>query len=409
MEHHDNEDRSPGYRYQQHQQLWAAQLGPQENPGVEPVTGIPSALAQMGLGEARTYLTSHPEYVTEALQHRVWSVRAAALQTLGRQEARASLAQLQLALHDENMAVRATAVRMLGMQGERAPVEPLMEALRDPEWRVRTAAILALGRLTGRTPTAPLVEALEDEHASVRAAAVWALGTLGKQAPVERLVRALQDRAWSVREAAVMALQEQEEQIPVAPLLSARWDDDSNVRQAADYVLEYRFGEQEYAEQKIQPGRKARKGLSSSWPRLGLTIFSLLSLLPASSMLANNMWSGRMMALIGTVGMLMIGAGIVSINWLYQRKFQAAANETQEPSKGRAISWGGVIVGALSVAILPLLYSQLLSDFNPGFYPAEAINLVYFTAVARFIMFIITALTVVGINIAFHAKQNGEE
>jgi hypothetical protein len=166
MEHNDDARFVEGQQQQQ-AQLWR----PSEH--VPPVA-IPPALAQVGLGATARHLSTNRKQLMVALHDNDWSVRAAAVQALGKQEGNSSIELLQQALHDENVSVRATAARSLGLQGKFASPGPLVAALHDPAWRVRAAAAQALGRLKGRTPVEPLVVLLDDENSSVRAAAVWA-------------------------------------------------------------------------------------------------------------------------------------------------------------------------------------------------------------------------------------------
>ena len=156
MKHDKNERHLIRQTQQQMAQTWSMEFV----DNVELAASIPPALSAMGLGQAATYLETHPEYLNAALNHNDWTIRAAAVQVLGKQHT--AIKPLLNALHDENVSVRATATRALGMQGKQAPVEPLVEALQDPEWRVRTAAAQALGRLKNRTPVEPLLPVLHD-------------------------------------------------------------------------------------------------------------------------------------------------------------------------------------------------------------------------------------------------------
>jgi lambda repressor-like predicted transcriptional regulator len=396
MEHNNNERRLTRHTHQQAIQTWSMEF----IDNVELVASIPPALSALGLGQAATYLETHPEYLVAALKHSNWTIRAAAVQVQGKRGK--SVEPLLNALDDENVSVRATAARALGTRGKDAPLEPLVEALKDREWQVRTAATMALGRLKNRTPVEPLLSVLHDENASVRAAAVWTLGTLGEQAPIEPLVIALQDKAWAVREAAAMALHEQGERAPVGYLLAARWDEDSSVRMAVDNALEERFDEQKG--EKIVP--VATNWQSSSWIRLALAVLSVGSLISLTSLSTNNSYIGRAGLISQLAATFVICLAIALINILYHRKPSGIASirkQTHQQSTSMPLH-NAILAGASVLTLTQIAYS-LLMQIGFAYDPTMTTDTVHFILICRLITLGIMVTTVIVINTVFFMKH----
>jgi hypothetical protein len=393
MGHTNDECRLTHHTHQQ--QTWSMEF----IDNGELAASVPPALATLGLGQAATYLETHPEYLVAALKHSDWTIRTAAVQVQGKRGD--SIQPLLYALRDENAAVRAAAARALGTRGKEAPIEPLVEALKDREWRVRTAAALALGRLKNQTPVEPLLPVLHDENASVRAAAVWALGTLGKRAPMESLVIALQDKAWAVREAAVMALHEQGERAPVGHLLAARWDEDSSVREAVDNALGQRFEEQEGL--KILPAETG--WLSLPWLRLALSVFSVYILIPLTSIITNNTYIGRFALISEITATVVVCIAIALINILYQRKPDEKLSPQKYASRKKGIpSWHNVVLAGISVYTLVQIASSLL-QMNFAYDPVMTADTIHFILISRLVALGLMAATVIVINMVFFTKR----
>ena len=396
MERNNDERRLTHHTHQQAMQTRSMEF----IDNVELAASIPPALSALGLGQAATYLETHPEYLVAALKHSNWTIRAAAVQVQGKRGKSVEL--LLNALNDENVSVRATAARALGIRGKDAPLEPLVEALKDREWQVRTAATMALGRLKNRTPVEPLLSVLHDENASVRAAAVWALGTLGKQAPMEPLVIALQDKAWAVREAAAMALQEQGERAPVGHLLAARWDEDSSVREAVDNALGQRFNEQE-GEKIIPVGTSWQ---SSTWIRLALAILSVCSLMSLTSLSTNNPYIGRFGLISQVAATFVICLAIALINILYQRKpggIPSTRKRAHQQSAPTPLQ-NAILAGASVLTLTQIAYSLLMqNDFV--YDPAMTPDTIHFILICRLIALGIMVTTVIVINTVFFTKH----
>src|SRR5450432_436860 len=120
MERNNDERRLTHHTHQQAMQTRSMEFV----DNVELVASIPPALSALGLGQAATYLETHPEYLVDALKHSDWTIRATAVQVQGKRGA--SIEILLHALQDENASVRASAARAVGMQGKQAPIEPLV-------------------------------------------------------------------------------------------------------------------------------------------------------------------------------------------------------------------------------------------------------------------------------------------
>jgi len=376
------------------------------------------ALAAVGLGKVARQLEAHPEELDAALRNRDWSVRAAAVQVLGKRET--PLDVLLKALHDEHGAVRAAAARSLALQAERrakpAPevVEALLAALRDPEWSVRAAAAQGLGRLKDTTTVEPLLFVMQDAHAAVRSASIWALGRMGDQAPIENIEAGLRDSAWSVREATIMALQEQNERAPISSLLEASLDEDTTVRQAADTALDQRthYGQGYYgaayqhqgprvASQKLNPDSGV--GILSPWWRLLFAAFSIaIFFFLMQQIFYIDSSYGYSLSITRVAMLLIFCVALVSMNLLVQRKSFSALLSFQQGGGRPASPWMGVVLAALSIIILASLSSALSAGFD--YWSGADINMYHIVMVYRIISLGIVAMTMLLINRIFHLR-----
>ncbi|GCE07216.1 HEAT repeat domain-containing protein [Dictyobacter aurantiacus] len=374
------------------------------------------ALSAVGLGKIAHQLAEHPEELDAALRNSDWSVRAAAVQVLGKREA--SLDVLLQAVHDEHEAVRAAAVRSLALQAEKraGPVpgvtEALIAALRDSEWSVRAAAAQGLGRLQDTTSVEPLLSVMRDAHAAVRSASVWALGRMGSQAPIEKIEIGLQDSAWTVREATIMALQEQNERAPISSLLEARLDEDATVRQAAEAALDERahygqgyygtphqYEEPQHPGQKLSPDSGAR--VLSPWLRLLFAAFSVgvFSLLVQQLFYSSY---GYALSLMKLAMLLIICIALVSMNLLLQRKSFSALLRFEQGGGRPASPWMGVALAMLSIVVLASQAGILESGFDYGV--GADISTYHFVMICRIIALGLVAITMLLINRIFHLR-----
>ncbi|GLV60605.1 hypothetical protein KDH_74240 [Dictyobacter sp. S3.2.2.5] len=410
---YEREHHLPARDWQPIQQTWN-NMEPTETGMMTPFTA--RALSAAGLGKVARQLAEHPEELDAALRNSDWSVRAAAVQVLGKREA--PLDVLLQALHDEHGAVRAAAARSLALQVEKRadPVpgvtEALVAALRDPEWSVRVAAAQGLGRLQDTTSVEPLLSVMQDAHAAVRSASVWALGRMGSQAPIEKIEIGLQDSAWTVREAAIMALQEQNERAPLSSLLEARLDDDATVRQAAEAALDERvhygqgyygaahhIDEQQQAGQKLSQDSGAR--VLSPWLRLLFAAFSV----GVFSLLVQQLFYtsyGYALSLMKLAMLLIICFALVSMNLLLQRKSFSALLRFEQGGGKPASPWMGVALAMLSIAVLASQAGILESGFDYGV--GADISTYHFVMICRIIALGVVAITMLLINRIFHLR-----
>jgi HEAT repeat protein len=378
------------------------------------------ALAAVGLGKIARQLEVHPEELDAALRNSDWSVRAAAVQVLGKRET--PLDVLLRALHDEHGAVRAAAARSLALQAEKRAdpvpgvIEALVAALRDPEWNVRAAAAQGLGRLKDTKSVEPLLFVMQDAHAAVRSASIWALGRMGDQAPIEKIEIGLQDSAWSVREATIMALQEQNERAPLSSLLEARLDDDATVRQMAEAALDERshygqgyygaahqYEEPQHAGQKLNPDSGV--GVLSPWLRLLLATLSIGTFSLLMPMLLVNSYD-YFFSLIHLAILLIICIALVSMNLSVQRKSFSALLLFQQGGGSPASPWPwmGVALAILSIIVLASQAGILESGFDYWNGAGADINMYHFIMICRIIALGVVAMTMLLINRIFHLR-----
>lgn len=118
-------------------------------------------------------------------------------------------------------------------------LEDLQARLKNTDWSIRAAAVREMGKQQAEISLDFLTSALNDEDETVRAAAVHVLGNMGRQAPLHKLVEALRDNDWHVRETAVFALSKQGERIPREVINTALYDSDFSVREAARLALQW--------------------------------------------------------------------------------------------------------------------------------------------------------------------------
>ncbi len=175
----------------------------------------------------------------QRLQHEIWFVRVAAIQTLAKMDDTASLRILFQALEDKDRDVRRAAVAALGQMGNLQAVDPLLDALENGMRDVREAAATALGELKDLQAVEALQTALiEDEAAEVRTAAARSLACLGDVRAVSDLLDTLaEDEEEAVREACALALGSLGEPAALDGLFQALEDESVKVGIAAIEAL----------------------------------------------------------------------------------------------------------------------------------------------------------------------------
>ncbi len=168
-------------------------------------------------------------------------VRADAVRSLARSQARLTLADIMRLVVDPAPTVRLAAVqaiRSLGIQREAAShaVGPLMHD-RDPS--VRVSAVATLVEIDGHPAAmASLVELAADGDAAVRAAAFRELGTSDSETSADVVLAGLDDPAPEARAAAARALASLDAGRAVDALVAATADEHELVRMAACDGLE---------------------------------------------------------------------------------------------------------------------------------------------------------------------------
>lgn len=178
-------------------------------------------------------------HLHERLNHEIWFVRVAAIQTLANISHETSLRVLLEALKDRDRDVRREAVAALGKMGNLQAVDPLLDALENGVRDVREAAAKALGDLKEPQAVSGLQTALiEDEAAEVRAASARALALLGDVQAVSDLLDTLaEDEEENVREACAQALGLLGEPAALDGLFQALEDESVKVGMAAIEAL----------------------------------------------------------------------------------------------------------------------------------------------------------------------------
>ncbi|MFZ3209744.1 MAG: HEAT repeat domain-containing protein, partial [Geobacteraceae bacterium] len=106
-------------------------------------------------------------------------VRTAAVSSLARLRATASVGHLVMALVDENNDVRVAAVAALGEIGGPEVIEPLLLILQDDDPWVQCAGLKSLGKLKDERALPAIVRVQENTEGMVKIAAIEALAEIG--------------------------------------------------------------------------------------------------------------------------------------------------------------------------------------------------------------------------------------
>lgn len=239
------------------------------------------------------------EEIENKLDDKSWSVRQAAVVTLGRiyhilarQGDDVGIGVLEEKLRDEDPAVCRAAADALGRiwyygyRRGKVTLKELDERLADPHWPVRQAAARALGKIYPAlivqghaVDVAKLEERLLDKHWFVRQAEAEALGQIypslikkGTQVDVHGLEERLKDKNVLVRQAAALALGrtypaliKRGIYVNLGRLEERLDDDDWSVRQAAAQSMG-RIWYHSFSQGKMTVKDLEKKLKASSWP-----------------------------------------------------------------------------------------------------------------------------------------------
>lgn len=163
------------------------------------------------------------------------AVREAAIFSLGSFGTPRAHTLVRTGLADDNDRVRAAAIQSAGRQRNADAVEPLLQFLTDVRPDVRAAAVESLGRIGDRRAVVPLVDVLkndEDEYVQ-ESAKRWLAGLRVN----EELLEALHDPSPPIRLRAIQTISASAAPPPIAALVEALGDGDYEVRSAAVAVL----------------------------------------------------------------------------------------------------------------------------------------------------------------------------
>jgi HEAT repeat protein len=134
------------------------------------------------------------------------SLRAFARSMRGESTDARVLAQLEMALRDEDDFVRWTAVESLAWMRNPAAVDLLVSVLDDENWSVRTTALRGLASLADPAALQAIILVLADRNTVVRQVAVEVLRHFQEPPAVDALLTALNDRDEFVRRTAIESL-----------------------------------------------------------------------------------------------------------------------------------------------------------------------------------------------------------
>ncbi len=146
-----------------------------------------------------------PEALEQALRHKDWRTRQAAIIRLGEQATPEANIQLTQALNDEDSDVRQSASEVLTALGTDA-VEALSAVLENGSLNARQLAAASLGEIGADKSVPALIIALKDGSLWVRSAAAEALGKIGHKDAIDGLTQALRDPEKEVAQEAAVAL-----------------------------------------------------------------------------------------------------------------------------------------------------------------------------------------------------------
>jgi serine/threonine-protein kinase len=113
---------------------------------------------------------------------------------------------LVTALKDESEYTRRAAVEVLNEIGDARAIKDLLEVLGDDDWWVRARATDALAKIGGPKVVSAVLELINDKDEEIRRAAIEILNSTKDERAVKTLIGATLDSDWWVRERAADAL-----------------------------------------------------------------------------------------------------------------------------------------------------------------------------------------------------------
>lgn len=113
---------------------------------------------------------------------------------------------LVIALKDESEYTRRAAVEVLNEIGDARAIKDLLEVLGDDDWWVRARATDALAKIGGPKVVGAVLELINDKDEEIRRAAIEILNSTKDERAVKTLIGATLDSDWWVRERAADAL-----------------------------------------------------------------------------------------------------------------------------------------------------------------------------------------------------------
>ena len=113
---------------------------------------------------------------------------------------------LVTALKDESEYTRRAAVEVLNEIGDARAIKDLLEVLGDDDWWVRARATDALAKIGGPKVVSAVLELINDKDEEIRRAAIEILNSTKDERAVKTLIGATLDTDWWVRERAADAL-----------------------------------------------------------------------------------------------------------------------------------------------------------------------------------------------------------
>jgi HEAT repeat protein len=148
------------------------------------------------------------ELLLPALKDATSLVRTSALRAFEARRDLSAADELLRLTGDESSAVRRVAIEVLGKLKEPRVAGPAIRALQEPDDESRYWAILALGEAGAAEAVEPLLAALEDPAVDLRAHVARSLGRIGDRRACEGLARAMRsDPSYATRVRAAEALE----------------------------------------------------------------------------------------------------------------------------------------------------------------------------------------------------------
>ena len=181
-----------------------------------------------------------PHALKEALWHRDWRVREAAVWAYGQSKYSGAVPSLIELLYDEERNVRLSVVKALGHIGDPRAVPGLLQCIQiERDEQVLILSIVALGEIGNAEAVETLTDRLVNGDETFREATAKALGSIGHHSALESLRMALDnDPSVKVQVALIEAIAEIHHPDVVSILARALADDEPAVRHATAKSLQ---------------------------------------------------------------------------------------------------------------------------------------------------------------------------